>query len=243
MTRVEPSAIWRVMAISSLDELKRKAAESALTHLRDGMVLGLGSGTTVAFFLEALARKVAAGLRIVGIPSSEQTATDARRLGIRLTDFAAHRRIDLTVDGADQIERGSLSLVKGLGGALLREKLIASASARMIVIADETKLVERLGNRTPVPVEIVPFAAPLTLDRLTALGAKPQLRCRGDATVITDNGNYLADCHFDTIADPAALDRALKAILGVVATGLFVGLASEAIIAGGDGIKILTPDR
>src|SRR6185312_213049 len=134
--------------------------------VEDGMVLGLGSGSTAAFALEALANRIARGLRVAGIPTSEKTANLARRLGVPLTSFAEHRSIDLTIDGADQIERGTLSLVKGLGGALLREKIVASASRRMIVAADETKLVERLGRRTPLPVEIVPFGWETVLDRL-----------------------------------------------------------------------------
>lgn len=209
---------------------KQRAAERAVAEVRDGMVLGLGSGTTVAFALEALARRVASGLRVAGIPSSERTATDARRLAIPLTDFATHRSIDLTIDGADQIERGTLNLVKGLGGALLREKMIAAASRRMIVIADELKLVERLGAATLVPVEIVPFGSETTLDRLAEAGASPTLRVTGGQPFVTDNGNYIADCAFAEIADVAALDAVLRSVYGVVATGLFVGLATEAMI-------------
>lgn len=224
------------------DEQKQRAAERAVDEVRDGMVLGLGSGSTVAFVIEALGRRVAGGLKIVGIPSSEQTAAAAKQIGIPLTDFAAHRRIDLTIDGADQIARGSLDLVKGLGGALLREKMIAVASTAMIVVADELKLVERLGGLTPLPVEIAPFGYETTLDRLAAMSAAPVLRLRGAAPFVTDNDNYIADCHFTEIADATALDRALRSVYGVIATGLFVGLATKAIIGTSGGVEFLRPE-
>ena len=220
------------------DEQKRRAAERAVGEVQNGMVLGLGSGTTVAFALEALARRVLAGLQVTGIPSSAQTAAEARRLGIKLTDFATHRGIDLTIDGADQIERGTLNLVKGLGGALLREKMIALASARMIVIADDAKLVDRLGAATPVPVEIVPFGSETTLDRLAESGASPRLRVQGGQPFVTDNGNYIADCAFAEVIDGAALDATLRSVYGVVATGLFVGIATEAMIGMAAGAVI-----
>lgn len=225
--------------MSEQDAQKRRAAERAVAEIRTGMTLGLGTGSTVAFVLEALAARVAAGLEVAGIPSSERTAREARQMGIPLTDFATHRRIDLTIDGADQIARGSLDLVKGLGGALLREKMIALASERMIVVADETKLVERLGGKSPLPVELVPFGHETTLDRLTALGAAPHLRYRDDAPFITDNGNYIADCHFAAIPDPIELNLRLQALFGVVATGLFCGLATQAIIGTAEGVSVI----
>jgi ribose 5-phosphate isomerase A len=219
------------------DTSKRQAAERAIAEVADGMVLGLGSGSTVAFFLEILAAKVASGLQIVGIPSSNQTAARARRLGIPLSDLSSHRRIDLTIDGADQIEIGTLNLVKGLGGALLREKIIASASNRMVVIADESKLVDQLNGKTPLPVEIARFGWPVTVERLAAIGAAPQIRLKGREPMTTDNGNHLADCFYGEI--PAALEPALKAVVGVVETGLFIGLADSAIVACKDGTTIL----
>lgn len=224
---------------SAQDEQKKRAAERAVAEVQGGMVLGLGSGSTVAFVLDALAVRIAAGLKVVGIPSSERTAEIARRLGIPLTDFAVHRRLDLTIDGADQVARGSLDLVKGLGGALLREKMIAIASAAMIVVADRSKLVDRLGGATPVPVEIVTFGWQATLDRLRALGATPALRQAGGAAFVTDNGNYIADCSFAEIADPAALDARLASVFGVVATGLFCRLATMAVIGTPQGVDIL----
>jgi ribose 5-phosphate isomerase A len=224
----------------SLAPLKRMAAERAVAEVEDKMVLGLGSGSTAALMVEALAKRVSAeGLSIVGIPTSEGTAALAKRLGLPLTDFERNRRIDLTIDGADQIEQGTLSLVKGLGGALLREKIVAEASARMIVIADASKLVPKLGPATPLPVEIVPFGWPLVLDRLKALRAECVLRREGDVPFVTNGGNYVADCRFDAIADAAALQAKLKAITGVVETGLFIGLASQAMIGRAEGVEIL----
>lgn len=227
--------------LTEQDAQKQRAAIRAVAEIRDGTVLGLGTGTTVAFMLEALAARIAAGLTVVGIPSSEQTAAAARRLGIPLTDFAAHRHIDLTIDGADQIARGTLDLVKGLGGALLREKLVALASAAMIVIADESKLVGRLGGATPLPVEIVRFGHEVTLDRLTALGAAPVLRQAGAQPFVTDNGNLIADCRFAEIPDPVSLETQLRAVAGVVITGLFCGIATRAIVGTASGVEIVEP--
>jgi ribose 5-phosphate isomerase A len=223
-----------------LAPLKRKAAERAVAQVEDRMVLGLGSGSTAAIMVELLAKRVADGLNVVGIPTSEGTAALAKRLGVPLTDFEHHRRIDLTIDGADQIEQGTLNLVKGLGGALLREKIVAEASARMIVIADATKIVAKLGAATPLPVEIVPFGWPIVIDRLNELRAECVLRRVGDAPFVTNGGNFVVDCRFDTIADAAALQAKLKAITGVVETGLFVGLASEAMIGREEGVQSLS---
>jgi ribose 5-phosphate isomerase A len=224
----------------SLVPLKRAAAERAVAEVEDKMVVGLGSGSTAALMVEALAKRVARGLNVVGIPTSEGTAALAKRLAIPLTDFERNRRIDLTIDGADQIEQGTLNLVKGLGGALLREKIVAEASDRMIVIADSSKLVPRLGAATPLPVEIVPFGWPIVLDRLKELRAECVLRREGDVPFVTNGGNYVADCHFDTIADAGSLQAKLKAITGVVETGLFVGLATQAVIGRETGVEILS---
>ena len=224
---------------ADLDDLKRAAALRAVEEVEDGMVLGLGSGSTAAFALEALAARIARGLRIAGIPTSEKTAALARRLGIPLTSFAEHRRIDLTIDGADQVERGTLNLVKGLGGALLREKIVASASRRMIVVVDETKLVERLGARTPLPVEIVPFGWQTVLERLAEIGCAPRLRFAESMPFTTDSGNVIADCGIGEIDDARALEQQLAAVVGVIESGLFVGLASTVIIGTSTGIAIL----
>ena len=221
------------------DRLKRLAAAAAIAEVEDGMVLGLGSGSTAAFAVEALAARVTKGLGVVAIPTSERTAAQARRLGIRLSSFAEHRRVDMTIDGADEVEIGTLNLIKGRGGALLREKIVASASDRMVVIVDEGKLVDRLGQHAPVPVEIVAFGWQVTLDRLADLGARPTLRVVGDEPIRTDSGNYIADCAFGEIGDAADLERRLAAITGVVESGLFVGLAARVIVGTRSGMRVL----
>jgi ribose 5-phosphate isomerase A len=219
--------------------MKRAAATRAAAAVEDGMVLGLGSGSTAALVLAALAARVANGLRVAGIPTSEATAALARKLGIPLTTFAQHKRIDLTIDGADQVERGTLHLIKGLGGALLREKIVAAASARMMVVVDESKLVDRLGDRTALPVEIVPFGWEATLDRLAAIDLAPRLRLRGEQPLVTDGGNYIADCTLAEIPDPRALEARLKAAVGVIETGLFLGLASSIIVGRSTGVDVI----
>jgi ribose 5-phosphate isomerase A len=221
------------------DKLKRIAAARAVEEVEDGMILGLGSGSTAGFALEALAVRVAKGLRIAGIPTSEQTAAQARRLGVPLTSFAEHRRIDLTIDGADEVERGTLHLIKGLGGALLREKIVAAASARMIVVVDDSKLVDRLGSRGPLPVEIVSFGWQSVLDRLAEAGVTPSLRKVGSEPFVTDGGNYIADCAIANIADPGALEKQLGALIGVVESGLFIALASEIVASGAGGVTTM----
>jgi len=222
-----------------LDELKRQAAERAVAEVKDGMVVGLGTGSTAAFALEALGERVKAGLRVAGIPTSEATAERAKILGIPLTRFADHAAIDLTIDGADEVERGSLALIKGHGGALLREKIVAAASRRVVIVADETKLVDRLGAKY-VPVEIVPFGWETTCRRLEGVGATVTLRRKADGTAyVTDGGNHIAECAFGPIADPTDLARRIKTLVGVIESGLFVGLADEAIVAGTGGIAVL----
>jgi ribose 5-phosphate isomerase A len=226
-------------ATSNSEQQKRAAATRAAALVMPGMVLGLGSGSTAELVLEALAARVAQGLRVVGIPTSRRTEARARQLGLTLTDFAAHRRIDLTLDGADEVERGTLNLIKGRGGALLREKIVAAASARMVAVVDETKLVERLGAHVPLPVEIVPFGWQVTLERLAASGAVPTLRCADASPFVTDSGNYIADCAFPVIADPAALQAELTAMTGVVETGLFIRMARAVVVGGRSGVEII----
>jgi ribose 5-phosphate isomerase A len=224
------------------DRLKRAAAVRALEEVKDGMVLGLGTGSTAAFFVEALAARVRAGLRVVGIPTSERTAAQARELGIPLTTFADHQRLDLTVDGADEVTRGSLDLIKGLGGALLREKIVAAASARLVIIVDDEKLVDRLGERSPVPVEVAQFGWQATAAALTRFGCVPQRRTTvGDTPYVTDGGNYILDCRFGPIADPAALEQWLAMTVGAIESGLFIRRASAVVVAAASGVEILTP--
>jgi ribose 5-phosphate isomerase A len=225
------------------DELKRAAAERAVDFVEDGTVLGLGTGSTAAFFVEALARRVAAGLTVIAIPTSERTAAQARRLGIPLTGFAEHRQIDLAVDGADEVQRVSLDLIKGRGGALLREKIVAAASRRFIVVVDRDKLVDRLGTAGPLPVEVVQFGWEVTAGALERLGARPELRRAGSGEpFVTDGGNFILDCLFGAIDNPAETERRINAIVGVVENGLFVGRSSAVIVASEDGIEILTPE-
>lgn len=227
---------------STLTQFKQAAAESAVAQVMDGMIVGLGTGSTAAFAVSALGRRVKQGLRIVGIPTSEQAAEQARSLGIPLSTLAEHSEIDLTIDGADEVERGTLNLIKGHGGALLREKIVAGASARLIIIVDETKLVERLGIHFAVPAEIVPFGWQATAKRLAHLGANPSLRQRaGSEPFLTDGGHYILDCVFGEIPSPADLARQLDGVVGLVEHGLFIGMTSQVIVGGSHGVSTLQP--
>jgi ribose 5-phosphate isomerase A len=222
------------------DTLKRAAAEAAVELVQDGMVVGLGTGSTAAFAVEALARRHRQGLRFLGIPTSERTAAQARAAGIPLTSFAEHRQIDLTIDGADEVERGTLNLIKGRGGALLREKIVAAASQHLAVIVDGTKLVDRLGTRTPVPVEVVDFGLEATQAALGALGASVWLRqSPAGGPFVTENHNRILDCEFGPIADPGQLERRIGRIVGVVESGLFISRADLAFVADAAGVHLL----
>ncbi len=219
---------------------KTAAAAAAAALVEPGMAVGLGTGSTAALAIDALGSRVAAGLRITAIPTSERSAAQARRLGIPLTDFAARTRLDLTIDGADQIARGSLALIKGLGGALLREKIVAAASDRLVIVADARKLVAQLSG--VVPVEVVAFGIEATARRLAALGASVVRRHGPDgAAFVSDGGNPILDCDFPPIDDPVALETALRGIVGVIATGLFLDLTTLALVAGPQGVTQLTP--
>jgi ribose 5-phosphate isomerase A len=219
------------------DALKREAALAAVAMVEDGMVVGLGTGSTAAFAIDGLIARVRDGLRIVGIPTSERSAKQAGEGGITLTDFAHHTRVDLTIDGADEIAQESLDLIKGLGGALLREKIVAAASQRLVIIADEPKLVPGLGGTVPVPVEVVAFGWETTAVRLTALGAKPVLRMATSGEAFrSDGGNLILDCHFGLIGDPARLERDISNTIGVVETGLFIGMATTVLVATATGV-------
>src|SRR5579883_1219122 len=224
---------------TAIDGFKRAAAECAVAMITDGMVVGLGSGTTAEFALAALAARIAGGLRVSGIPTSQRTAGLARQCGIPLVPFGG-RPIDLAIDGADEIERDTLNLIKGGGGSLVREKLIARASRRFIVIADDRKLVDRLGAHEPLPVALLPFARQLVLHELAALGASGTIRQAGGRDFVTDDGLIIADCACGAIADAMALATRIAAIPGVVDSGLFLGLATEAIVAGRAGVRALS---
>ena len=204
------------------------------------MVVGLGTGSTAYFVIEALIRRVREGLRIVGIPTSERSAAQARAGGIPLGGFGQYRQIDIDIDGADEIQRGPLHLIKGLGGALLREKIVAAASRRLVIVGDETKLVDRLG-KTSVPVEVVSFGWEVTAERLARLGARPVLRMAGGSPFRTDEGHLILDCAFGAIDEPAELEQAIGRTVGVVESGLFVGMASLALVASEAGVIELTP--
>lgn len=215
---------------------KRLAAERALLLVRDGMLLGLGTGSTASYFIEGVGRLVAAGLRVSAAATSEETAGRARALRIPLLD-AVDRPLDLAVDGADEIDP-ERNCIKGRGGALLREKIIAQAARRFVLIADDRKLVPRLG-RGPLPVEVLPFLWTQTSRRIEALGGRPTLRGDPSAPFLTDNGNLVLDVTFQSIAEPEELDRRLKAIAGVIEHGLFIGLARTAIVGGAQGVRVL----
>ena len=222
------------------DLLKRAAAKRAVEFVESGMVLGLGTGSTAAFVIEHLATRVAEGLAVVAIPTSEHTAELARGLGIPLATLGEHRRIDLAIDGADEVERGSLNLIKGHGGALLREKIVAAASERFVVVVDDEKLVDRLGERAAVPVEVVQFGWQATAAALEKLGTRPELRQTDGRAFVTDGGNFILDCTFGPIADPQQLERLITMTVGVVENGLFIGRSSAVVVASENGVAIMT---
>ena len=210
---------------------KRAAAESAVTQVETGMVVGLGTGSTAEFVLLALARLIREGLRITGVPTSEHTAARARELGIPLVELTGP--IDVGIDGADEVETSTLSLIKGHGGALVREKIVAQAAARFLVVVDESKIVSRLGAAA-VPVEVVPFGWQATARRIQELGAKAERR-----DFVTDNGNYILDCSFGSLESPETVAVVLDHIAGVVQHGLFIGMASEVHVGTSSGVQIL----
>ena len=231
--------------MSSVDprQLKIAAAAEALTHVKSGMKLGIGTGSTAEEFVRLLAVKVAEGFEIIGVPTSERTAALCNELGVPLTTLEETPHLDLTIDGADEVD-GDLSLIKGGGGALLREKIVAAASDAMIVIADESKAVDTLG-RFPLPVEVNRFGLAATKraieKTITDLGleAPLSLRMKDGEIFVTDGGHYILDASFGRIPDTKALSDALFAIPGVVEHGLFIGLARVAVIAGTSGIRTL----
>jgi ribose 5-phosphate isomerase A len=188
-----------------------------------------------------LGRRVRDGLRIVGIPTSERTAAQARAVGIPISSLAEEPDIDITIDGADQVEEGSLNLIKGLGGALLREKIVANASKRLVIIIDNRKLVSRLVISDPVPIEVVPFGWQATVRHLSNLGANPTLRRNPDGEPFhSDGGNYIVDCTFEPAVSAAWLGRRLDHVVGLVEHGFFIGMTAEVHVAGGGGVRVLT---
>ena len=230
-------------SMSEREQQKRAAAERAVTYVESGMRLGLGTGSTAKHVLDVLSEKLRDGtLRdIGGVPTSRATADYARSLGIPLLTLDDVQRLDLAIDGADEVDPG-LDLIKGLGGALLWEKIVESAADRFVVVVDESKLVQRLGERAPVPVEVVPFGWRSLLPHFAAAGARPELRLAGGEPLLTDGGHYIVDCHFDGGIDDAVSTAArLRSRAGVVETGMFIGMATAVVVAGAD-VRVMEPD-
>jgi ribose 5-phosphate isomerase A len=217
--------------LSWQEAAKRAAALEAVKHVRDGQVLGLGSGSTVVYSFREIARRIREEkLRVIGVPTSSRTASLATELGIPLTTLDEHPRLDLAVDGTDQVDM-ALNLIKGMGGALTREKIVDSVADQLIIVADETKLTRRLGLNQSVPVEVLPFAVTTVLDRLSRLGARAAIRCtKGGERTLTDNGNHIIDADLGPIDNPEALNVRLRMIPGVIETGLFLGMTDIAYI-------------
>jgi ribose 5-phosphate isomerase A len=221
------------------DQLKKKAAGKAVEFVENGMVLGLGTGSTVRRLIEILAdRMKIEKLDVVGIPTSLETERLAKELGIPLTDLETHPRIDLTIDGADEVDP-SFNLIKGRGGALLREKIVAINSVKEIIIVDYQKMVQKLGTKSPLPVEVLQFGWSSSLKKLQELGCHAELRKEQNAIVKSDNGNYIIDCKFKVIDDPRGLETKINNIPGVIENGLFIGLTTEVIVASSTGVEVL----
>lgn len=218
---------------------QKSAAEYAVCYIESGMVVGLGTGSTAAFAVRRIGQLLRTGRlrRIRAVPTSRAVEALAREQGIPLTTLERDSAIDVTIDGADEVDP-QLNLIKGLGGALLHEKVVAWASRCEIIVVDETKLVDRLGTRAPLPVEVVPCAQAVVARALAELGAEPVLRRQDSEPVRTDEGNVILDCRFESIDDPWALERAIDAIPGVVEQGLFLGLADMVVVAGREGVRL-----
>lgn len=219
------------------ETLKQLAAETAAKHVQDGMVVGLGTGSTVYYALLKLGEMVRDGLDIVGIPTSKQTEDIAAAHSIPLTSLEQHPVVDVTIDGADEVD-ADLNLIKGMGGALLREKIVANASKQLIIVADESKLVEILGSKSPLPVEVVPFGSQTAQLALNELCESISLRLINNAPYISDNGMYIVDCRFNSILQPAQTERIINNIPGVVENGLFVNRTKKAFIGTTSGVQI-----
>lgn len=234
-----------------VSEWKRAAARAAVGEVADGTIVGLGSGSTAELMVEELAARVRQGLRVTGVPSSERTAALAAGLGIPLLSLTDAPDLDLNIDGADEVSVPELALIKGRGGALLREKLVAAASRRRLIVVDDSKLVAALGARHPLPVEVVAFGWVHTARRLEAIGLRPERRMVAGTTqhgaalqpFMTDGGNYILDCVTGPVSDPAPLAEAIKGVLGVVEHGLFVGMTEQVIAAGAGGVRMFDRPR
>jgi len=214
----------------------RGIGQCALEYVREDSVIGLGTGRAATAFVHGLGERVASGLRVRGVPTSDSTAALARELGIELSTLDATGRIDTTFDGADEVSP-ELDLIKGYGGALVREKIVAASSKRLVILVGAEKLVSRVGERGRLPVEVVPFGRALCERELAALGCVPKLRSDGAEPYITDNHNYILDCEVEPIDDPVDLERRILAIPGVLGTGLFVGMADVVLVQEGDRVR------
>ena len=224
------------MTTPSPDELKRQAAIAALDEIRNNMIVGLGTGSTASHFIRELGKRVKGGLSVLGIPTSEASRILAGEVGVSLTTLKEHPEIDVTVDGADEVSP-DLDLIKGLGGALVREKIVAHASRRVIIVVDDSKLVERLGTRAPIPVEVVPFAVDSVMLQLVRWNGSVKIRERNGQPFISDNANLILDWQYGAIDDPHGVEMKLKGITGVVDSGIFAKVAAQVIVAGGSSIR------
>jgi len=222
-----------------MDDLKRQAAIAALEAVKDGMIVGLGTGSTASHFIRELGSRVKDGLRAHGIPTSEASHKLAEEVGVPLLTLHETQKIDVTVDGADEVSDG-LDLIKGLGGALVREKIVAHASRRVIIVVDETKLTARLGQKTPVPVEVVPFAVDVVRAQLMMWGGEPKLREKDGKLFISDNGNVILDWWHGAIDQPWELEKQIKGVTGVVDSGIFANVATDVIAATSSGLRKLS---
>ncbi|MDF0726343.1 ribose-5-phosphate isomerase RpiA [Cytobacillus sp. S13-E01] len=219
------------------EDKKRVVGEKAADYIKDGMTIGLGSGSTVYWTLKKLGQFVENGMSLSGIPSSKRTEGWAKEFGIPLIDFTDVDYLDIAIDGADEVD-SNLNLSKGGGGSLLREKLVDVYANKLIIVVDQSKMVTQLG-KFPLPVEVVPFGWEVTAKRIESLGSVPKLRMNENEFFITNNGNYILDCQFDTIENPAELHNQLKLLLGVVETGLFVDMTDIVIVGEDDGVRIV----
>jgi len=223
--------VWR-------EEAKKRVALEAMKHVKDKFIVGLGSGSTAAYVIQEIGEKIRLeGLRILGVPTSHQAMMLAVHCGVPLTTLNEHPQLDLAIDGADQVDR-ELNLIKGGGGALTREKIVASAAKEFVIVADETKLVERLGTNHTIPIEVLPFALPTVMVKLRELGGKPVLREGGGKVgpLVTDNGNFVVDVDFGPVNDVKELNFQLRLIPGIIETGLFVGMADVVYLGKPDGV-------
>lgn len=218
---------------------KERAAREAVKYVEGDMIVGLGTGSTASIAIKLIGEMVERdGLRIVGVPTSKESEELGRSAGIPIGELKAHPNVDITIDGADEVDP-ELNLIKGLGGALVREKIVATSSNLEIIVVDESKIVEQLGQKAPVPVEIVRFSHEATVHKLEKLGCTSQMRMKNGERFVSDNGNYIVDCRFPQISNPKKLETDMNLIPGVVDCGLFVGIADKVIVASVEGSRIL----